>query len=353
MNSKRKLSKVAKLLILGFFVIVFAFLSYMFLNRSHILDEVVPRYYTETSFLDYRVCLKENDRYPDECLGKDTNNYIASLINYLDINFNYSYVIDDVVDASYNYYIDAEVKVFDKTNPSKIIYSDVKHIVESKSFNVSKTKKFDIIENVKINYGDYNDDIRSFKADYNLVANSDITLKLYVQNSSASDKYEKPIENKAVMSVVIPLTENRIDIATEYKDINNKVVINPNDKVVGNRLFVVIAVLFAVAGVANLAVAVYVLFQTKDKKSGYEKYIAKLLREFDDIITESVTLIDEEAYEIYDVKTFGELKNISDRLERQILFTEGTLTSGVKRTWFSLIDNDILYRVVIRSDDFE
>jgi len=352
LNSKKKISKIGKLLAFACLSFAFVLLFSFSLKSSHLLEKVKPVSYSEISFLDYKVCLKENTHYVDDCLGKNMS-YIASLIDYLDIDFNYSYSIEEIVDVNYSYYIDAEITVFDKANPSKIIYADTKKIIESKSFTENNTNEFNVVEKVKIDYGEYNDRIRAFKSDYNLVASSNVTLKLYVQNSSTSDKYENPIDNKAVMSVVIPLTENRIDVAMDHRDINNKKIINEDAKVELNAIFVVLMAVFAFGAVSSLSLFVYTLFQSKVKKSGYEKYIEKLLREYDDIITEAVTLIDEDAYEIYDVKTFGELKNISDRLERQILFTEGTLKSGVKRTWFSLIDNDILYRVVIRSDEFE
>ena len=352
MNHKNKLSKIAKLLIFGFSALIFGFLFFVSLKNSRLLDEIMPLYYSETSFLDYQVCLKENSDYPKPCLDKNMN-YIASLIDYLEVDFSYTYEIDEKMTANYNYYIDAEIKVYDKSNTSKIIKTETVMIVDNKSFTANDLKKFDIVEKVKINYSEYNDRIRAFKANYNLVAASDVTLRLHVENSSTNEKYENPITNSSVMSVVIPLTENRIDITMNYRDINNRVIINSNDKIEINIIFAGLTVVCALAIAGSLGLFTYNLFQSKVKKSTYEKYIAKLLREYDDIITEAVTLIDEDAYEIYDIKTFGELKNISDRLERPILFTEGTLNTGVKRTWFSLIDNEILYRVVIRSDEIE
>ena len=352
MKSKRKLNKIARLLLIVLSTLVFVFFFYISLKKSYLLDKIIPLYYSETSFLDYKVCLKENTDYDVQCLDKNMN-YIASLIDYLEVDFNYTYEIDEKVEANYDYYVDAKIKVYDKTNPSKIIKTETIRIVDSKSFTASDTKKFDISEKVKINYSEYNDRIRAFKANYNLVAASDVTLVLNVENSSTNEKYEKPIKNTAVMSVIIPLTENRIDITMNHKDINNQVIINSDDKIEINRLFAGLTAIFALGVVSNIIVFIYYLFQPKVKKTAYEKYITKILREYDDIITEAVTLIDETAYDIYDIKTFGELKNISDRLERPIIFTEDILDNGIMQAWFSLIDDGVLYRIVVRSNELD
>ena len=80
----------------------------------------------ETGNVDYTVYLKDNDFYTNKFLQKgdgEVNNYIASLIDTVNVNFSYSNTYSDVVDYEYEYDIDAKILVTDKYDGSKVLYS--------------------------------------------------------------------------------------------------------------------------------------------------------------------------------------------------------------------------------------
>lgn len=83
--------------------------------------KVVTLYYKEDSNVNYLVYLKENDYYTSKYLTKGMK-YIASLIDYIDINFNYNFKMNEQIKYSYSYYIEADVKVFEKGNTSNVIF---------------------------------------------------------------------------------------------------------------------------------------------------------------------------------------------------------------------------------------
>ena len=350
MSQKKKLSKLAKLILIGSFLCVFLLVFFLSLKKSEILNSPLPLFYEESGRTNYRVCLKDNNDYPKKCLDPGMT-YIASLIDFLDVDFNYNFNIDEEVNTEYSYYISAEVKVFERKDASKIIYEQEVKLVDPQTLSANETKEFNISQNIKLNYDVYNDLVRAFKTNHNVVADSHIVLKLYVETTNSNEKIIKPIRTSNVMSVTIPLTESQIEVALSHKSINNRIEYGLSDKKEVNYAFLALAVVSGLTSAGLLVMFAYVLIKSTSKKTLYEKYIARILRQYDDIVTEAVTLIDEDAYEIYDIKTFEELKNICDRLDKPIIFTEGVLKSEVVRTWFSIIDNDILYRYVVRSDE--
>ena len=86
---KRKITSYVFLII----VIMICSLSLLFLYFNKTKDYYVS--YKETSYLDYKVYLKENDFFETNYLEKE-NQYIASLIDHINANFNYKLNIENM-----------------------------------------------------------------------------------------------------------------------------------------------------------------------------------------------------------------------------------------------------------------
>ena len=92
--------------------------------------------YQSSSDINYRVFLKENNFFNEEYLEMNKT-YIASLIDYLDVVFNYNLKYSEIVSGEYKYYIKATIYA-DKDATSKVNYW-------SKSYNLTEpeTIKFE------------------------------------------------------------------------------------------------------------------------------------------------------------------------------------------------------------------
>ena len=60
--------------------------------------------------MDYNVYLKTNEFYKTTFLPKDKN-YISTLIDYVDANFNYTFKSAEDFELEYTYYIEADLVV--------------------------------------------------------------------------------------------------------------------------------------------------------------------------------------------------------------------------------------------------
>ena len=97
------------------FAISFAFL-FIYLKRSE--KHYVT--YDETSNIEYKVYLKENNFFEDNYLDANKQ-YIASLIDYIDSNFIYKLSLDEKdVEYKYSYRIEAVVDVKEKNSNDKM-----------------------------------------------------------------------------------------------------------------------------------------------------------------------------------------------------------------------------------------
>mgnify|MGYP003303592573 CR=1 FL=1 len=81
-------------------------------KETIVLDKEIKAYYSETSNLDYKVYLKKNNFYSENYLGKDQM-YIASLIDYINTDFDYTFRSDENIGLEYSYFVEAIIQVTD------------------------------------------------------------------------------------------------------------------------------------------------------------------------------------------------------------------------------------------------
>ena len=68
--------------------------------------------YNETGDIDYKVYLKDNSFYNDKYLGKDMQ-YVASLIDKININYKFNMKSDNNLNYDYKYNIKADLLITD------------------------------------------------------------------------------------------------------------------------------------------------------------------------------------------------------------------------------------------------
>ena len=340
---QRVLRKIALGVFLLIGSIILIFLSLKININSNLM-------YYQTSNLDYHVNLKPNDYYDQKTLGKNMS-YVASLIDTINVDFNYNFRTSDKLDYKYNYYIEAET-VVKQDQGDNVIFSKKEKIVNDKSQSLKDNDNFSINEKVMINYDKYNDVVKSFKSSYALSAKSELILTLYVNIVDEEGNELKTLNADNKMNITVPLTEQMIDIKMNYKEVNNSdsLVTNTNVSINSKPLFVlgITLVLFFIVDIVKLII---LLSKVAKKKTPYDLKLGKILREFDRIIVESKKdIIIDENQDIIDVKTFEELLDVRDNLEKPILFYE--LHKGQKCI-FIVKNNYEVYRYILKAVDLE
>lgn len=280
--------------------------------------------YNETSNVDYKVYLKPNNYFTESFLPKGKQ-YITSIIDYIDINYAYNFSSSKLIDAEYEYKIvgtlEANYKI-DSSN-TKQIWSTDYVLVEGKTFDVKDNSNILINENIKIKYEDFNKIIDSFKKDYMLSVASELNVVMYIKINGTYVPADKVFDISNDLKITIPMTQQTIEIKTDYKDINNDQIISIEQiKRVKNYYFLILGICSFVVAISVLTTLIIKVILDEKSQSVYIRELKKILHDYGDIIIEVKKAPKLSKEKSSEVKNFNELVNAQIELRTPIVFSE-------------------------------
>lgn len=340
--------RVLKFILLSFIPFIIGIILLVFSISINSKSEIL---YNQSSDVDYKVYLKENDYYNTPYLEKNMQ-YIASLIDKIDIKFNYNFMMNNNINYKYTYYIESKLLVTDSSDKTKVIYSKNENLISPTTLTKNSSSGFNINENLNIDYQKYNELIKNLKSSYAISAKSFLQLNLYV---NVVDEKGNVIKNTFnALGVNIPLTEQMIDISIDYNKLNdnsnNKAKVYTNFNISNKYLFVLSIIFFIVTLIMTIRLILF-LKKTTTKKSKYDITLSKILKEYDRVIVNSKKILDiDKEKELIDVNNFSELLDVRDNLEKPILFFE--VHKGQKSV-FIVKETNETYRYILKAADLE
>ena len=87
-----------------------------------------------------------------------------------------------------------------------------------------------------------------------------------------------------------------------------------------------------------------------NQKSAYDKYINKILKEYDRLIAESSTLLSVEEKEIININKFTELLDIHDNLQKPIMYYE---EKPHELSYFYISHDNVIYLYEVDSSTID
>lgn len=347
-KNKMYLSYNMRLLINGLGIFVFALLSIVLFVFSISIKTRSSVLYRQSSNLDYKVYLKQNSYYKEPYLQKNMQ-YIASLIDNVDVNFNYNFNVNQNIDYKYTFYVQADIAVTSSEDKSKIIYSKTDKLTQPSTIIKENSNGFNISQNVNINYDKYNNLVKGFKSSYAINANSNLILSLFVEIEDEKGNKIKSLD-KDTIKLTIPLTEQMIDISMDSNEINNSNNVNIyKDFNISNKITFLFAIISLITAVVFIIRLMLFLKKTSAKKTIYDVTLSKILREYDRVIVNSKKIIDLNQ-DVIDVKNFNELLDVRDNLEKPIIFSE--VHKGQKSVFIVKTPNET-YRYILKFVDLQ
>lgn len=293
---------------------------------------------TESSKVDYKVYLKDNEFFKDSYLGKD-NQYIASLIDYIDVDFNYN--LDSMtkdISYKYKYKILAEVEVKDK-NSKNVLYNVSDEIVSEKEYNANTNETLELNNNVKVDYNKYNDLINKFVQVYDLDDyEADLIVNMYVTMVDSEGIVNSENSLTPVTTVLIPLTTKTMAIDIESNTVNGNDISVYKASDANEYLLVVMGLLL----VDFVLIRKLTRFRkdTENEKSLYNMKLRKIMMSYSSYIQKIGNEYEFGNRQILDVKVFEDLLQIRETINRPILMTE---TEDAMGTYFFIVTEDVVY----------
>ena len=318
----------------------------MFLSFSITKSEKII--YENKSNIDYKVYLNDNEFYDQEYLGKGMA-YVASLIDKINIDYNFIFNTNKESDINLKYKVMAKL-VISSQNNSKIFYENEYVISKEEIKELKNEKEYLINKSVVIDYDYYNGLANKFKSKYAVNTDSYLEVYLLVNEKNKDDNsYELNSEQKA--SLVIPLSQQEINIGLEEKNINeDKQVVFPPEIVITDARFIILDVILFILAVVFLARFMKKLTLISSKKSDYDKYVDKLLRGYDRLIVNVKTSPNFENYNVIKVESFDELLDVRDNVKEPIKYY---VIIEHQKCEFFITNNDDLYLYVVKAIDID
>lgn len=329
------------------FLVIFFGAILLFLNSLNFIQQKNINY-VEKSKLDYKVYLKENDFYDSSYLGKDLL-YIASLIDKINVNFDYDFNADENVDLDFNYKIIGKLSIMD-VNESNTYLEKEYVLLEEKEFNLVNNNKFSISENINVDYNYYNSLVNKFRTTYGIDVSSKLTLLLQIEKDKSNDD-ELNVSDLDFMSVVVPLSEKSINISLDYNEIDDaSYFVSDSNIIVENVICLIVSGLLVILSIIIFIKFMRLVCLLKVNKSKYDKYINRLLNEYDRLIVETSTCPDLSGDNVIVIDKFEELLDVRDNLRLPIMYF---VVNMHQKCYFYIIHENKIYLNVVKAVDLE
>lgn len=305
--------------------------------------------YKENSNLDYKVYLKENEFYESPYLGKDMI-YIASLIDSINVDFHYLFSIDMESNIDFTYGIYGKLIIADESGQNTYFEKEY-NLLDNRTISMEEAKSKEIVENISIDYDYYNRLANDFKMSYAVDTTSYLKVYLKINKKNAQTESKFNLEDSDELAITIPLSEKSIEIKMDYTNLNEtSQILADSSFAIEDKTELVIAIVLLTGSLISFVKLFQLLSLLKVRKNKFDKYIKKLLVEYDRLIVETASAPNLTANNVIKIKKFEELLDVRDNLKLPIMYYN--LTNHQKAYFYVKHNNDI-FLVTIKAVDLE
>ncbi len=346
-NGKTMYLKPWARIVIIIFLDVLIVLSLFFIYKGYNKKVNGKKYYYNTNGqIDYKVYLLPNDFYEEEYLGMNKQ-YTSELIDYVDINLKYLYDGSQKSDINYNYDVTATIKgEYEKDEGKSEIWTKKYTLINKVEDEKKDSTSFNIDQNVKINYKEYNDVVNDFKRNFRLAIDAYLDVKMNITYTTKIDGITKKLDKTDTVELTIPLTSNTMKITANNKSKHNVLedtIKNTKD----TKMLIIGYILLLITFILSL-LTLSLVFRTK--KNLYLDEIKRLMKNYAEIIVEVKDMPNIKDLEIIDIKTFDDMIDLEEELKIPIFYYE-VIYDNV--SWFMIITETKMYRYIVNRNELK
>lgn len=306
--------------------------------------KIVSLKYKENDSTSYKVYLKENDFFETPFLEAG-NTYITSLIDHIQIDYNYIVDFDHDVSGEYTYHIVATIEANKTDNKIGNYWTKDYNLTSDKTVRINNANHYSIIESIDIDYQKYNETLNYFKRTLGL-SDSDGVLKVKLISSGkiASDEVESPIKSELVLKV--PLSQLSIEASIDSGNPETIKVISKTveEKGIVFKVFVALGSLFILAAIGLMVVSIKVKMRF-DKDNYYDNTLRKIIATYDSIIVNVKELPDMKDYSVINVESFEEMIDAHSEVRMPINYYHTD-----NESIFLLYSNKTVWKYILKNE---
>lgn len=328
------------------FFLVFLIGCFFVATKTIEREKTQPINYSDVNQISYKVYLKPNSFYKEKYLEMNRA-YVASLIDYIVINYNYLFNIEKLTNMDFSYRIIAELIIENNKGTS---FVDEKYVIRD---NVNKRLEndgmFNIDERVTIDYGFYNTLANKFKVETGVDINGYLNVYLEVDKKT-DETLNYKIAESTKSNIKIPLSERALEINFDSNNGGAKKQVFPLGKVTFNPTYLAIEIiLFIITAYFFVKIMKY-LSTLISVKTPYDKFIKKILKDYDRLIVETRTDFNMTNYNVITVNKFSELLDVRDNLKLPIIYYN---IKKHEKGIFYIKNNTDVYIYVVKNIDLK
>ncbi len=301
--------------------------------------------YKVTRDADYKVYLKDNEFYEDKYLEKDKD-YPANLIDFIDINLSYLFDGNFTTNMNYGYSVSADIiGEYTKSDSNKTkLWTKKYPILQPQNKQLYDTKSFDINQNIKLDYEEYNKIVSDFSKKLNLPIDAYLKVTVDIDYNGIVQKDKQKIKGEDMIELDIPLTNETMKITPKYTPTSNEIVkpsLNKNMK----KVYLGIILLLG-------TILIFVLLHNQlfiNKKNYYSKVSKRIFKKYKNILVETKEQININDYKVIDITNFIDLVDVEREFKSPILFFE---TIENKECEFIVIKDEYAYRYILNNSKY-
>ena len=306
-------------------------------------------HYTEDNSINYKVFLKENHYFETPYL-EENRTYIASLIDYIDIDYNYVIQFDEAVTGRYKYYIKASVYA-NKPNGDGYYWFKDYNLTEPQEMSISDTDSYVVHKNIHVNYDEYNQILNAFKKEYSMQTDGQLQIHLIVESAMKGEHYTDDIDLSADLKLSIPLLQQTVEASISKDVISHEKTLSMVDD--SNQYIYICCIIVGVLMVSlalSSMVDLGVYLVQRNKNNLYKTKLKKILRNHDSIIANVTSLPSIEGLKTIKVTTFEELLDVYNEVRMPINYYQNHKKD---ESTFMIINDGVVWLYRLNKEDIE
>lgn len=344
---EKKNRHIIKYIIYIFIIIILFIVAFFFFLKTNKDNKTFNLSYKDDSDIDYRVFLKDNNFFEEKFFDKDyliknKKTVISQLIDKISVTYTYSMNYSEIMDGKYSYQVKGIIEA-NKTNAEENgnVWSKEYDLTEKKEFLLERNNTFNLMENISVDYDQYNSLFTEFKKVYNTLSMDGLLkIVLVVQSEANNEIFDEPIVIDSESILEIPLSKSATEISISSQNKHNEKtltkVIDQNSKY---RLTYTIAYISAlVLGILFTGLLIVLIIMDR-KKNKFELTLKKILKTYDSIIVNVDSLPKVSDYNVIKVNSFDELIDAHSEIRMPINYYK----KSEKEHKFILINDKTLW----------
>ena len=326
-------------------MIIFITLAYLFFDRGLNVGTKIFVNYKEKSDVVYKVYLHKNDIYNNEYLGMN-DEYIAKLVDNIDINFKYNSIFDKDISGYYSYKTDGRLITY-KNDINDILWTKDYQIKNNRVVVLDKNDFRNIIidDNIIVDYDKYREELNKFKKNYEIDINGYLEVSFIIEEHLNFKNISDEVKDKKIIKINIPLSNDIFNIDTNNDNNRNGNYSDMSKREDVNYLLLVFGSICLSIGISFFALILRDIIINTRSNNAYSRELKKIIKENDSILVKVKGFYNKKKYNLIYLDSFDEMLNVYKKFKNPISYRE--IKKGEETIFLMTnLDDAWIYRLV-------